>query len=412
MSKFTDQKVQFFSSGSTLLDLALGGGWALPRVFNIVGDKSTGKTLLAIEAFANFSMTFANPRMRYAESESAFDEVYADVLGFPTNVERPNDLIETVEEFITDFNDFISKGGPGLYILDSLDALSDEAELKKFEKSQKPKVQTEDEEETKEKGSYGVEKAKKMSKLFRMLNGKAAEANCCLGVVSQVRDNIGIQFGEKQTRSGGKALDFYCSQILWLKENKKLTRSAFNETRAIGVNVTGRVKKCKVGYPFREADFDIIFSYGIDNENSMIDWLLSIKQMDPATVKVLKSQLSKARDKRDYVALNQITEQLKADTTRLWKKIEEELAPPMRKYDQQGPLAQMVEQGTHNPPVEGSSPSGPTNSFPHEPLSKSIETLNEDTSQLREQYRTGTLPKRSNDWRDRFPKKEEANGVK
>lgn len=388
MSTFVDQEVKFFSSGSTLLDLALGGGWALPRVFNIVGDKSTGKTLLAIEAFANFQRVFPKGRMRYAESESAFDEVYAEVLGFPEEVERPDDLLNTVEEFTSDFYKFISKGGPGLYIVDSLDALSDDAEIKKFLLSQKRKEKEEEGEEVApEKGSYGAEKAKKMSKLFRMLNGDAAKANCSLGVVSQVRDNIGVMWGEKQTRSGGKALDFYASQVLWLREIKKIERTALNDTRAVGVSIQGKVKKCKVGFPFREVDFDIIFSYGVDDESSMLSWLKSIKQMDESTAKQLKTQLTKAREKRDYQVIKQISDQLKVDATKIWKQIEEELAPPMRKYDifqQNGEQKVIAETGIFDP---------------------SKGELVVETK--------GSLPVRNMDWRERIAKKqEEENGTK
>jgi RecA/RadA recombinase/intein/homing endonuclease len=291
-------------------------------------------TGLAIEAFANFKQTFQNPRMRYAEAEAAFDEVYGHVLGFPEEVERPDDLLNTVEDFQRDFFEFISKPGPSLYILDSLDALSDEAELKKFEKEVKARSKAAEEEDeiTEVKGDFGVAKAKKMSKLFRMLNGVAAEANCSLGIISQTRENIGVMFGEKQTRSGGKALDFYASQILWLRELKKIEKTVMGEQRAIGVSVKGRVKKCKVGLPFREADFNILFGYGIDDESSMLNWLLHIKQIGETAGKQMRTDILTARDKRDFVALKEISDQLKADTTRVWYSIEDQLAPKMRKY--------------------------------------------------------------------------------
>lgn len=330
--------IEFFSSGSTLLDLALGGGWALGRVFNIVGDASSGKTGLCVEAFANFKVKYPTGKMRYAESESAFDEIYAEILGFPKEVERPDDLLNTVEDFQQDFFKFISNPGPSLYILDSLDALSDEAELKKFDKEMKSRAKIKDEEEEEGgeviKGDYGVAKAKKMSKLFRTLNGVAAEANCTLGIVSQTRDKIGVMFGEKQTRSGGKALDFYASQILWLREIKKLERAVMNESRPVGVSVSGKVKKCKVGFPFREADFNIIFGYGIDDESSMLNWLSSIKQMNSEAVQQTKKELGKARDTRDLAKIKEIATQLRADATVVWKKIEKELMPTTRKYSE------------------------------------------------------------------------------
>jgi len=89
-----------FSSGCTLLDCALGGGWAENRVANIVGDKSTGKTLLAIEAAANFHDKYPGSPIFYYEAEAAFDERYAAELGFPVeSVHRPYKYIDTVEDF-------------------------------------------------------------------------------------------------------------------------------------------------------------------------------------------------------------------------------------------------------------------------------------------------------------------------
>src|ERR1051326_6647481 len=194
-------------SGSTLLDLALGGGWAIGRIFNIVGDRSSGKTLVAIEAFANFKRKFPTGLMRYAEAEAAFDEAFAEQLGFPSDVSRPEALIDTVSDFEKDLFKFIeeckAKKVKGLYILDSLDAISSDEAIENF------KLRMDDK---KEKGSYGAEKAKALSALFNLLVSKVEEADCALGIISQIRENIGVTFGETKSRSGGKALDFYASQ--------------------------------------------------------------------------------------------------------------------------------------------------------------------------------------------------------
>lgn len=333
----TDKSVRFFSSGSTLLDLALGAGWALPRIFNIVGDKSTGKTLLAIEAFANFNLTFPKGRMRYAEAEAAFDDVFAETLGFPPTVERPDRLLQTVEEFRDDLCKFARAGGePGLYILDSLDALTDDAELKKFEKDMKAKdkaASSDDEDDPKIKGSYGTAKAKKMSELFRLLVREMNENNCTLGVISQIRDKINVMFGEKYTRSGGHALDFYCAQVLWLAETGKKTKTSLGHTRAVGVDIHGKVKKNKVALPFREADFGITFGYGIDDESSMLEWLRE-SGMTKETHKEITQKLIVAREKHQFDVIKSLRDSLRADCQRIWKQIEDNLAPPIRKYGQ------------------------------------------------------------------------------
>jgi RecA/RadA recombinase len=327
----TDADVRFINSGSTLLDLALGGGWAIPRIFNLVGDKSSGKTLLAIESFANFSRAFPDGRMRYAEAESAFDEVYASILGFPKNVTKPADgMLTTVQEFQEDLKKFVAEGieskTPGLYILDSLDALSDDAEVKEFFREKKP-----DEDP---KGSYGMSKPKEMSKLFRVLTQEIEKSNTSLGIISQIRDNISTfpMRGESKTRSGGHALDFYSSQIVWLREIDKLKRVYLGEERTIGIEVEAVVKKNKVGFPFRTAKFPIIFAYGVDDEQSILDWLKLRGQITGESSLIFKKRLHAAREKKDYVDLKAIKSELVLDACRVWAKIQDEMAPPVRKY--------------------------------------------------------------------------------
>lgn len=313
---------KFFSTGCTLLDLALGGGWATRRVANLVGDKSSGKTLLAIEALANFERTFKNAKMRYAETEARFDPVFAATLGFPASVTRPEEGLNTVEEFQEDLDEFANtcnEQNPGLYILDSLDSLSDDAEVKKFEDKD-------------EGGSYGVAKAKKMSQLFRVLARKMEKNNCALIVISQLRDNIGVTFGETSTRSGGRALNFYASQILWLRELGKTSRTRKGEDRVVSVDVHGKVKKCSVGMPFREAQFTIVFGYGVDNEMSILTWMEAGSHMEKETAKQLRAELTSARNKEDYPTIFRINEQLVADATRIWTDIEKSFAPKTKKY--------------------------------------------------------------------------------
>lgn len=316
---------QFIGSGSTLLDLALGGGWAIGRTFNIVGDKSTGKTLLAIEAFANFKKQYPHGRMRYAEAESAFDDAFAEQLGFPQEVTKPDELLITVEQFRDDLYKFANEdSNPCIYILDSLDALSDDAEQEKW---------TAHIEGKKEKGSMGAQKAKEMSELFRNINKKLL--NCAVGIVSQIRDNVGATWGETKTRSGGRALDFYATHVVWLQDLGKEYRSVKEEQRAVGLKVGSKVKKNKIGFPFREADYSILFGYGIDDEYSMLDWLKSVKEINEKYYKEIDSLLTTSRNKRDFVKLKEIREILVADATRVWKEIDAKLAPPIRKYSEE-----------------------------------------------------------------------------
>lgn len=262
-----DQKdLPFISSGCKLLDEALGGGWVLGRVGNLVGDKSSGKTLLAIEACANFIRAYPTARIRYAEAEAAFDESYAEALGMPIHSVdfAPDGEMSTVEDFYNDMVKYMAslKGKPGLYVLDSLDALSDEAE-------QDREI---------DKGSFGANKAKKMGELFRKLIRKMEGAKVFLLIISQIRDKMNVTFGETKTRSGGRALDFYATHVVWLAQIGRLDKTIDGVKRVYGVNVKAQVKKNKVGLPFREAEFPILFGYGVDDLTSGIEWLIENKR--------------------------------------------------------------------------------------------------------------------------------------
>jgi recombination protein RecA len=125
--------IQFIPSGCTVLDLALGGGgWARRRISNIVGDRSTGKTLIAIEMAANFALSEPKGNIRYREAESAFDDKYAAALGFPVERVDRGEPIDTIDDLFEDMSKVIEGAkGPELYIVDSLDALSDRDEMER-----------------------------------------------------------------------------------------------------------------------------------------------------------------------------------------------------------------------------------------------------------------------------------------
>jgi hypothetical protein len=93
-----------------------------------------------------------------------------------------------------------------------------------------------------------------------------------LGIISQVRQKIGITFGEKHYRAGGDALNFYTHQVCWLAEKEKLTHKVQGHQRAYGIKVRARFKRNKCAMPFRESDFNIIFNYGIEDAESMLEW--------------------------------------------------------------------------------------------------------------------------------------------
>lgn len=346
----TKEGITFISAGAAIIDAMLGGGYATGRVVNLVGDKSAGKTLLAIEATANFHITLPTGLKRYAESEHAFDIAYADALGMPVDSVEfiPKDQsFRTVQDFERDLKMFCkrviaAKAPGGLYVLDSLDALTDEAELARMEKKDKAAARARDRDDDDDKpekvaGTYGADKAKMMSEMFRKLVAELEEANVLLIVVSQLRDKIGVTFGERQTRSGGRALDFYATHIIWLREKGKIKQTRDGIERIVGVDVHARVKKNKVGLPFRECEYPILFGYGVDDLTANVEWLFDVKRdkileeefgMSKSGYKV---RIANLRNKGGE-AVRDMRRRLREVVLREWQVIEQGFLPKARKY--------------------------------------------------------------------------------
>lgn len=315
-----EPSIQMIPTGATLLDLQNTGGWALGRMVNIVGDTSSGKTLLAIEACANFAHLYGADSVRYCETEAAFDDLYAARLGLPGGIQRATE-VRLVEDLYDDLADYLRnlKGSAGLYCLDSVDALSSIAESKR---------------EITDKSTYASEKAKVLHELFRRQVKEIEKGNCCFFVISQTKDNIGNMFAPK-TRSGGHALDFFASQIVWLHERGKEKRTVLGVERTVGINVSAQNKKNKCGEPFRTVDFLLMFNYGIDDELSNIEWLKRNKASeDGLTVPLDRyaGAVRRARADRNLDLLNQYSSELRAVTRARWLEIEEALKPPLPKY--------------------------------------------------------------------------------
>lgn len=329
---FTSDKshLKFISTGSTLLDCALGGGLAVGRVVNVVGDKSTGKTLLAIEAFANCAIAYPTAKMRYAEAESAFDLPYAHALGMPTDRVSfldPDKPFETVEDFHADLKKFMDRQrGVGMYTLDSLDALSDDAELALVGQTN---------EDGSPKGSYGVGKAKHMSRMFRQIVRELEKSQLALMIISQIRDNIGVTFGKKYSRSGGRALDFYATHVIYLAHIKTLTRTIQNVKRPVGILVKAKVEKNKIGLPMREVEFPIMFGYGIDDMTACLTWLASVQRLaavEPGLTAEKITRYINNKVREGYDAYHLAAKEVARVTKVVWREVEDRFVPTMGKY--------------------------------------------------------------------------------
>lgn len=322
---FTSPKenMPFIPSGCKVLDLTLGGGWPVGRISNVVGDASSGKTLLAIESCANFSSIFTGP-MWYREAEAAFDESYAAALGMPienVNFIPDDQQFETIEDWYEDFERELQAqddNTPGHYILDSLDALSDRAELQRKIDEQ----------------TYGMTKQKKLGELFRKLVRIQERKNVHLMVISQVRDNIDAgSFGAKYRRSGGKSLDFYASQALWLSHMKTLKKQVRGISRPYGIHVGAKCKKNKVGLPGRQCEFDVIFGFGIDDLGASLAFLEETKanQELNLTQKDL-TELRKGTLKLDSDEYAGWLEKANPIVEDIWYEIDSKLMPKRTKY--------------------------------------------------------------------------------
>lgn len=322
---FPAENVEFIPSGCAVLDCVLGGGWALGRIANIVGDKSTGKTLLAIEACANFAQQYPKGKIWYREAEAAFDTSYASRLGLPLKrvdfgPDDSNSIWSTIEDIFEDLKTQIAlcekTGQPGLYVVDSLDALNSRAK------------------QSREIGAgYNLDKQKVLSEELGDIARAFKAQRMSLLFISQVRDRIGFVVGEKHRRSGGRALDFYASQIVWLSHLKTLTRTLRGVKRATGIRVRVKCKKNKLVPPSRDCDFAIRFGYGIDDLEASLAFLEEIKALGELRIR--------SKDVDNYLAeaaeLSPVHYQQRAHLVREcvmleWAKVEGWFRPPNQKY--------------------------------------------------------------------------------
>lgn len=255
---------QAFSSGSTLLNLALTDnpyyGFIPGKLVNIIGDSSAGKSFLLWTLFAEIAhdKRFDDYDIIYDEPEVSFEFDIPKLFGGKTEKRVRTDIRSTtIEDFHDNVIREVSKGKPIIYGLDSFDALNSEAEMKREIRD----------------GTYGVEKPKISGIILRKICGKIADTKSAVFIVSQTRDNIGVTFGSKKTRSGGKALKFYSTHELWLAVGGHIKR----KEREVGVEVIAKISKNKVTGKLRSVGFPLVYDYGIEDGISIANWLLDEK---------------------------------------------------------------------------------------------------------------------------------------
>jgi recombination protein RecA len=331
----TKKEIELLSSGCNLLDCALGGGYPLGGIVNLVGDNSTGKTLLALELIFSCIKQYDNNFVwRYNDAESG---LYFDTKNIYNFVFSDNNLChsQTVEEFNADIRKFLKKIKPNqkaLYVVDSLDGMDISTEIERVNKNL-------DNPDKKAKESYGMGMQKYLSQFFRHISDELKNKNCLLLILSQVRYNIGVMFGRKFTRSGGKALDHYASQIIWLAQTDKNIKGKRN--RVVGITIKAKLDKNKIGRPFRECFINILFDMGVDNISTNVDFLYDLKTdtgkekkvstLNPISWETEKFAFTEKEKFIKYIEDNKQEKELNNKVKELWYDIEKEIAPINRK---------------------------------------------------------------------------------
>jgi len=322
-------------TGNTLLNLALSdkvdGGYSVGKMVNLIGDSSSGKTIMALTmlAEANHNPAFKDYDLIFDDVESALEidieALFGESLAERIIFKKSN----TIEDYYGAIYNQIVSGTPFIWVLDSFDALTSRDEQRRAAEFGKQEAKRDGDEDVldeieKNKGSWKTEKPKMASEIFRVITGEIKKTDSIVMIISQTRDNLGFgaMFTPK-TRSGGKALKFYATHEIWLAtgvSHKKLKRT-------IGADCMVKVSKNKLTGKRREVYFPIYYDYGVDSIESCINFLIDEGHWKKNKGKIT-SELSDPLSIEElikFIESNKLEKKLNAIVGEIWDNIEDKI---------------------------------------------------------------------------------------